>query len=138
MIWIFEVGTIFKLWTAAKVNPMENDDLWKLICIQYTHVNHIIISRTPLISYFSMTYANPTSSLVDISWMNSMLWQIWIFILISEVNIDPEGQRFWSPRLILTLEVKGFDLRGQYWPWSSKVCMKTADILSLHEYAYFA
>ena len=46
MIWIFEVGTIFKLWTAAKVNLMEDDDLWKLICIQYTHINHIIITRT--------------------------------------------------------------------------------------------
>ena len=42
---------------------MENDDLWKLICIQYSHINHIIITRTPLISYFSMTFANPTSSL---------------------------------------------------------------------------
>ena len=28
--------------------------------------NHIIITRTPLISYFSMTYANPTSSLLHL------------------------------------------------------------------------
>ena len=64
-IWleIFEVGLIFKLWTATEVNLMGNDDLWKLICIEHACINHMIINRTPLISYFSMTYANPTSSL---------------------------------------------------------------------------
>ena len=59
---------------------MENDDLWKLKCIQYTHINHIIITRTPLISYFSMTYANPTQRLllleIVFTWSSSGLLQL--------------------------------------------------------------
>ena len=41
--------------------------------IQYTH---IIINRTPLISYFSMTYANPTSYLTSYAALLRTKWVV--------------------------------------------------------------
>ena len=52
----------FQTLNSTKFNLMENDYLWKSTCIQYTHINHIIIDKTHLVSYFSVTYADPTSS----------------------------------------------------------------------------
>ena len=60
LIWIFEIGTNFKLWTATKVNLMETDNLWKLISIQYVNPTsslkgHKII---PCMPYFQFVREN--------------------------------------------------------------------------------
>ena len=82
LIWFFEVDMVFKLWTATKVNLFKNDDLWNLICIEHTPRSHIIMNRTPLISYFSMTYANPTSSFKITLFVQLIDWSNLLFRMV--------------------------------------------------------
>ena len=86
---------------------MMTSENWYVFNVHCTHINHIIINRTPLISYFSKAYANPTSSLIYGLWVEKAL----------RITIDKKKYHTTRNSLIIKRKQKVLpsDLQGQDW-----------------------